>query len=48
MSKKAKGIEVWLRVKPTKKPSNELSLEVDEGKIEFKFTKDALRNLETR
>ena len=42
MSKKSKGIEVWLRVKPTKKPSNEMALEPDDGKIEFKFTKDAL------
>ena len=48
MSKKSKGIEVWLRVKPTKKPSNEVQLEAEEGKIEFKFTKDALKNLETR
>ena len=35
-------------MKPTKKPSNELQLEADEGKVEFKFTKDALQNLETR
>jgi hypothetical protein len=45
---KSKGIEVYVRVKPTKKPDRTLKLEIEEAKVEFTFTKDALRNLETR
>ena len=45
---KSKGIEVWVRVRPSKKPDSQLALEPDEGKIEFTFVKDALKNLETR
>jgi hypothetical protein len=49
MSKKGgKGIEVWVRVRPTKKPSRELEILPDDGKLEFKFKKDGLKNLETR
>lgn len=49
MSKKGgKGIEVWVRVRPSKKPSRELELDAEDGKIEFKFSKDGLKNLEIR
>jgi kinesin family protein 6/9 len=45
---KKKGIEVHLRVRPTKKPCPGLSLSVDEGKVEFNFQRDGLRHLEVR
>ena len=45
---KSKGIEVWVRVRPTKKPDNQMSMTPEDGKIELNFTKDGLRNLETR
>jgi hypothetical protein len=45
---KKKGIEVHLRVRPTKKPFPGLSLSVDEGKVEFNFQRDGLRHLEVR
>lgn len=48
MSKISKGIEVFVRIKPTKKPDKTLKFDIDDGKVEFTFTKDALRNLETR
>ena len=48
MSKKSQGIEVWVRVKPTKRPDNQLALTIDEGKVDFSFKKDGLKNLEVR
>jgi kinesin family protein 6/9 len=45
---KSKGIEVYVRIKPTKKPDNSIKFDMTDAKIEFTFTKDALRNLETR
>jgi hypothetical protein len=48
MSKPSKGIEVWVRVRPAKKPSKEMELVPEDGKIEFKFTKDGLKNLDIR
>lgn len=48
MSKASKGIEVFVRIKPTKKPDKGLKFDTEEAKIEFTFTKDALRNMETR
>jgi hypothetical protein len=37
MSKKTSGIEVYLRVRPTKKPYSGLGLQPEEGKVEFNF-----------
>jgi hypothetical protein len=48
MSKKSKGIEVWVRIKPTKNPDKALFVNPEDGKVEFNFTKDGLKNLETR
>ena len=49
MSKKtSKGIEVFLRVRPTKKPFNGLALTSDEGKVEFNFQRDGLRHAEIK
>ena len=48
MPKGGKGIEVWVRVRPTKTPDKGFIITPDEGKVEFKFTKDALQNMETR
>lgn len=45
---KSKGIEVYIRVKPTKKPDKSISFEIDEGKVNFSFTKDAVIANETR
>ena len=45
---KSKGIEVYVRVKPTKKADKQLTIDTDDSKIEFRFTKDGLRNNETR
>ena len=45
---KSNGIQVYLRVKPTKKPDSQIKFEPEEGKIEFTFTKDGLKHLETR
>jgi hypothetical protein len=36
MAKKT-GIEVYLRVRPTKKPFQGVSLNPEEGKVEFNF-----------
>ena len=41
MPAKSKGIEVWVRVRPSKKPDKSLALEPDDGKIDFHFSKDA-------
>ena len=48
MSSKTKGIEVFVRVKPTKKPCKAIKFDCEEGKVEFNFTKDALMINETR
>ena len=48
MSKQNKGIEVYVRIKPSKKPDRQLQLDIEDGKVDFAFTKDGLRNLETR
>ena len=45
---KTKGIEVYLRVRPTKKPYTGLGLSPDEGKVEFNFQRDGLRNNEIK
>lgn len=36
MAKKS-GIEVYVRVRPTKKPYTGLGLSLDDGKVEFNF-----------
>lgn len=36
MAKKS-GIEVYLRIRPTKKPFTGLGLSPDDGKVEFNF-----------
>ena len=49
MSKKANGIEVYVRVRPAKKPDlQQLRLHTDENKIEFCLKKDGLKNNEIR
>lgn len=45
---KGKGIEVYLRVRPTKKPYQGLGLQPDGGKVEFNFQRDGLRNNEIK
>jgi hypothetical protein len=45
---KSKGIEVFVRVRPQKKADPQMQFNPEDGKIEFTFTKDALKNLETR
>ena len=45
---KSKGIEVYVRVKPTKKPDKQMKFEPEDGKIEFTFIKDALEIKQTR
>jgi len=45
---KSKGIEVYVRVKPSKKPDRQIKFDMEENKIEFNFIKDGLKNLETR
>jgi hypothetical protein len=44
----SKGIEVFVRIKPTKKPDKSLKFDPEEGKIEFTFTKAGLEIKETR
>ena len=44
----SKGIEVYLRVKPTKKPDKSIKFDTEEGKVEFTFTKAGLEIKETR
>ena len=48
MSKKSEGIEVWVRIRPSKNPDKQLNIDVDEGKVDFSFKKDGLKNLEVR
>ena len=48
MSKKSEGIEVWVRIRPSKNPDKQLTIDVDEGKVDFSFKKDGLKNLEVR
>ena len=49
MSKKGNGIEVFVRVRPAKKPDlTQLKLHCDENKIEFSLRKDGLKNNEVR
>jgi len=43
-----KGIEVYVRVRPTKKPSRGLKLETDESKVEVNLVKEAVNNQESR
>ena len=45
---KSKGIEVYVRVKPTKKADKSMKFDPEDGKIEFTFTKDALEIKQTR
>ena len=45
---KDKGIEIFIRIKPSKKPDKQLKLDVEDGKVEFTFSKDGLKNLEIR
>jgi hypothetical protein len=45
---KTSGIEVYLRVRPTKKPYHGLGLTPDDGKVEFNFQRDGLRNNEIK
>lgn len=45
---KSKGIEVFVRIKPTKKPDKQIRFTPEEGKVEFNFTKDAVVHNETR
>lgn len=48
MSKGKGGIEVFVRVRPTKRPSKGLTLLPDENKVEFKFSKDGILAQEVR
>lgn len=49
MPKKANGIQVYVRVRPAKKPDmKQLTLYPDENKLEFNLQKDGLKNQETR
>ena len=45
---KTKGIEVFCRVRPTKKPYPGLALTPDQGKVEFNFQRDGLRHAEIK
>ena len=48
MSSKNKGIEVYVRVKPSKKPCKDCKFDTEDGKIDFTFVKDALEIKQTR
>lgn len=41
MPSKSKGIEVYVRVRPSKKVDKSMVLEPEDGKIDFNFSKDA-------
>ena len=45
---KKKGIQVFLRVRPTKKPYPGLALIPDDGKVEFNFQREGLRSDEIK
>lgn len=49
MPSKKQGIQVYLRVRPTKKPYPGLALsQNDDGKVEFNFQRDGLRHAEIK
>ena len=49
MPSKSKGIEVWVRVKPSKKVDKQMVLDPEDGKIDFTFSKDAgMQNAQIR